>query len=63
MPHDVFISYATGDKVVADAACATLEARRLRCWIAPRDVLPGTNYGEAIVNALRDSKVVVLLFS
>lgn len=63
MPHDVFISYAAGDKVVADAACATLESRRLRCWIAPRDVLPGMNYGEAIVKALRESRVVVLLFS
>lgn len=39
--HDVFISYAAADKPVADAACATLESRKIRCWIAPRDVVPG----------------------
>ena len=27
MPHDVFISYATKDKRIADAACAAIEAR------------------------------------
>jgi hypothetical protein len=63
MPHDVFVSYASGDKVVADAACAMLETKRLRCWIAPRDVLPGMNYGEAIVGAIRGSRVIVLIFS
>ena len=41
MAHDVFVSYAAQDKPTADAACATLEARQVRCWIAPRDVLPG----------------------
>jgi len=48
MPHDIFISYSSHDKAVADATCAALEAQRLRCWIAPRDVLPGTEYGEAL---------------
>ncbi len=41
MAYDVFISYSTPDKVIADAACATLEQRQIRCWMAPRDVLPG----------------------
>jgi len=63
MGHDVFISYAAKDKSVADAACATLEARKLRCWIAPRDVLPGLNYAEAIVDAINESRVMVLVFS
>jgi len=34
MAHDVFISYATQDKTTADALCATLEGRGVRCWIA-----------------------------
>jgi hypothetical protein len=63
MAHDVFISYAAKDKSVADAACATLEARKLRCWIAPRDVLPGLNYAEVIVDAINDSRVMLLIFS
>ena len=34
MAHDVFISYSTKDKVIADAICANLENRGIRCWIA-----------------------------
>jgi len=36
MAHDVFVSYASGDKPVADAVCSTLESHGVRCWIAPR---------------------------
>ena len=39
MAHDVFISYPAEDKITADAVCATLEAKEIRCWIAPRDIL------------------------
>jgi outer membrane protein assembly factor BamB len=63
MAHDVFISYAIEDKPTADAACATLEARRIRCWIAPRDVLPGMDYAQALVEAINQSRVMVLIFS
>ena len=63
MAHDVFISYSSQDKPVADAACASLEARKIRCWIAPRDVLPGVPYGEALIEALHQSRVLVLVFS
>ena len=44
MAHQVFISYAYKDKPVADAVCAVLESEAIRCWIAPRDVLPGADY-------------------
>ncbi|HEY42548.1 MAG TPA: TIR domain-containing protein [Anaerolineae bacterium] len=63
MAHDVFISYSSQDKVVADAVCATLEGRRIRCWIAPRDVPPGLPYAAALVNAINDCKVFVLVLS
>src|SRR5579872_84122 len=63
MAHDVFISYASGDKAVADAACATLESHGIRCWIAPRDVLPGIHYGEAIIDAIHECRIMVLVFS
>lgn len=63
MAHDVFISYASADKPLADGVCARLEAARLRCWIAPRDILPGQDWGEAILNAIEASRVVVLVFS
>jgi len=63
MAHDVFISYASEDKTTADAVCARLESHRIRCWIAPRDVLPSMDYGQALVEAIRQSRLVVLVFS
>lgn len=63
MAHDVFISYSSKDKPIADAVCATLEGSKIRCWIAPRDVLPGVPYGEALINALNQSRLLVLVFS
>ncbi|HUQ10756.1 MAG TPA: toll/interleukin-1 receptor domain-containing protein [Steroidobacteraceae bacterium] len=63
MAHDVFISYCTEDKPIADAVCATLEGQGTRCWIAPRDILPGTDWGEAIVDAINESKAMLLVFS
>jgi Flp pilus assembly protein TadD len=63
MAHDVFVSYASGDKTVADAVCATLESSGVRCWIAPRDVEPGLAYGEAIVEAIQSCRIMVLVFS
>src|SRR5690348_6729072 len=63
MPHDVFISYSSRDKTTADAVCAKLEQAGIRCWIAPRDVLAGTQYGEAIIDAINGASVMVLVFS
>jgi hypothetical protein len=63
MPHDVFISYSSLDKTAADAACAALEAAGLRCWIAPRDVTPGAEWGEAIIVAINQCRVMILVFS
>lgn len=63
MAHDVFISYASQDKPIADAICAKLEERRIRCWIAPRDVWPSQDWGEAIVAAIDESSLTVLVFS
>jgi hypothetical protein len=61
--HDVFISYSSQDKPIADAVCAGLEARGIRCWIAPRDILAGMEWGQAIVEAIGSAKVMVLLLS
>jgi len=63
LAHDVFISYTTRDKPIADAVCHALEARHIRCWIAPRDVAAGLSWKAAIVGAIRDSQVMVLIFS
>jgi hypothetical protein len=61
--HDVFVSHSSKDKVVADAVCACLEGRGIRCWIAPRDIPPGAVWGEAIIDGLNASRVMVLILS
>lgn len=61
--YDVFISYPHAQKVMADAVCATLEQTRIRCWIAPRDVLPGEPFAKAIIRAMNQSRLFVLVFS
>jgi hypothetical protein len=63
MPHDLFISYSSHDRSVADAICAKLEAEKIRCWIAPRDVLAGTAYAEALIDGISGARAFVLVFS
>lgn len=63
MAHEVFISYSSKDKHVADAICSFLESSKIRCWIAPRDITPGKEWGEEIINAISESKIMVLIFS
>ncbi len=63
MAHDVFISYSTVDKPAADAVCAKVEARGIRCWIAPRDIMPGVDWSDAIIDALSGCRVFLLLLS
>ena len=61
--YDVFISFSQKDKPTADAACAMLEANAIKCWIAPRDIPYGQNWGEGIMAGLNQSRVMVLIFS
>ena len=61
--YDVFISYSKYDKSVANAACATLEQRGIRCWIAPRDIVPGSDWTEAIIEGIEACRVLVLIYS
>ncbi len=53
MAHDVFISYSTKDKSIADAICSILESTQIRCWIAPRDITPGVPFAEAIIDNIK----------
>src|SRR3984957_18832283 len=61
--HDIFICYSARDKTVANAMCAVLEAEGIRCWIAPRDIVPGADWGESIIDAINDARGMVLIFS
>jgi TolB-like protein len=63
MAHDVFVSYSVKDKAVADAIVSRLEAGSVTCWIAPRDVVPGADWGESIIDAIESSRIMILVFS
>jgi lipoprotein NlpI len=63
MPFDVFISYSHKDKTTADAVCAMLESSKIRCWIAPRDIIHGMDWGEGIIDAITGARIMVLIFS
>jgi TIR domain/YARHG domain len=63
MAHDVFVSHSVKDKAVAEAIVARLEAESVTCWIAPRDVMPGADWGESIIDAIESSRIMILIFS
>jgi TolB-like protein len=58
-----FVSYASQDTAVANSIVENLEQHGSKCWIAPRDVTPGSQYADEIVGAINDAKVVVLVLS
>ena len=53
----VFVSYASHDAAVAQKVCLALEAAGFPCWIAPRNVVPGTLYADGIVHAIDESSI------
>jgi hypothetical protein len=59
----IFISYSSKDQKIAETICRALEARGYACWIAARDVAAGENFQEAIVKALRASRLMLLVFT
>ncbi len=58
-----FVSYASADEEKAYQLCQSLEEQGIGCWIAPRDVPPGADYGEAIIRAIEGTKAALLLLS
>lgn len=63
MARDVFISHSSNDREAAAAVLAALERAGHGCWIAPRDIVPGQEYGEAIIDGIRDSRIFLLVLS
>ncbi len=59
----VFISYASQDSTVAHALVEALERQGIACWIAPRDVKAGALYAEAIVTAISNAPMFILILS
>lgn len=61
--HDVFISYSHNDAEIREAVCQRLESEGIRCWYAPRDIRPGNEWADAITNALKQCRAMILIFT
>ncbi len=60
---DVFLSYSSKNKNVADAVVAEFEQHGIRCWYAPRDIVPGQEWVTAIHNAITACSLFVLIYT
>lgn len=63
MGGHVFISHSAQNAQIANTICQILEQEGIRCWIAPRDIQGGDQWATAIVQAVKDACLMVLLFS
>ena len=63
MAHDVFLSYSSRDQAAAEKICTALEGAHVKCWIAPRDIVSGAQWGASIVQAIESCRAVVVVFS
>jgi len=63
MTASIFISFASQDHRVAMTLCQALETRGFKCWISSRDIQPGENFQVAIVRAIRQAKIMLLVFT
>lgn len=63
MNKTIFISHASADKTVAETICKRIESQGLLCWIVPRDIAPGKVWGDAIIEAIDSSRVMIVVVS
>jgi formylglycine-generating enzyme len=61
--NDVFISYSTIDRNIANAICHKLESKNIKCWIAPRDIVNDISYEECLMQAIEHTKVLLNITS
>jgi TIR domain/Septum formation len=63
LAYDVFVSYSGRNKRIADAIVSRLEQAGVRCWVAPRDAIPGEFFGKSIMEAIETSSLMVVVLS
>ncbi|MGH8289722.1 MAG: toll/interleukin-1 receptor domain-containing protein [Steroidobacteraceae bacterium] len=63
MARDIFVSYSQPDRDCAYELTEHLEAKGFTVWIAPRDVLPATEWACEIIDAISAARVMILVFS
>ncbi len=61
--HQVFISYSSRDRAVADAVRDHLQGNGISCWMAPHSLRAGTDWAAAIIDAIDDCRALLLILS
>ncbi len=59
----IFLSHSSKEAAIAEQICERLEQNGIKCFIAPRDIRPGKEYAEEIINGIDQSAAMVLLMS
>lgn len=59
----IFISHSSHDAETATGICSVLEGDGHSCFIAPRDIRPGREYAEEIINGIIGADILLLLLS
>lgn len=59
----IFISHSSLDATIAFTIVSRLEESGFKCWIAPRDIPTGAPYAASIVQSIKHSQIMVVVFS
>lgn len=63
MTHDVFISFSTHDRLVAERVMAHLHGQGMTCWMSAAAIEGGEVWTRAIVDGISAARVMVLILS
>ncbi len=61
--YDLFISYATQNREIAERVVSQIEKQGYRCFIAPRDIATGKDYASEIIKGISNALAVLLICS
>lgn len=59
----VFISHSSADAATAMSLCDYLERHGVKCWIAPRDIVPGAAYPSEITRGIKLCDIFVVILT
>ena len=60
---DVFLSFKSDDNEITHEVYEYLEDNSVKCWMSEKDIGGGVSFGKEIVNALNNTKSVLLIYS
>ena len=63
MQYDVFISHSSKDKELAKEIYDYLKSNGIRPWIDLYDIPSGTKYARAIIDGIKNSRVILIVLS